>query len=93
MIAGSPCARDGLGEQWPGVSWVNEGVAVQILHEAGAEQDIIAQLAGALDGFPPGGQSPLRLAGEVASEAEGGERFDEQPAGAELTGELDRLVT
>ena len=93
LVAGSLGAGDGLGEQRPGVSWVDEGVAQQILRQAHAEQDIIAELAGALDGFPSGGKSSLGLAGVVASGAEGGERFDEQPAGVELASELDRLFT
>ena len=59
--------------------------------EALAEQDIIAELPGALDSFPSRGKSPLRLAGEVAKVAEVGERFDEEPVGVELAGELDRL--
>jgi hypothetical protein len=37
------------------VSGVDEALAQQILREAHPEQDIIAELAGAPDGFPSGG--------------------------------------
>jgi len=69
------------------------GAAPQIVHQAHAEQDIIAQLAGALDSFRCEGKSLLRLAGDEADVAKGGERFDEEPTSVELAGELDRLFT
>ena len=46
-----------------------------------------------LDSFLPMAKCSLWLAGEVVNHAEGGERFDEQPAGAEPTSEADRLFT
>ena len=91
MVAGSLYAGHGLGEQRPGASGVDEGIAQQVQRQTLAEQDIIAELAGALDGFPSGGESSLRLAGQVVNVAEGGERCDEQAVDVELAGELDRL--
>jgi len=54
MVAGSLYAGEGLGEQRPGVGGVDKGLAPQILRETHPEQDIIAELAGALDGFLSG---------------------------------------
>ena len=71
-----------------GRAGVDDGVAVKIFHQAHAEQDIIAQLPGVLDGFLSGLQSSLGLSGEVANDAVGGVRFDEQPPGVELASQL-----
>jgi len=92
MVAGSLDARDGLGEQWRSVRWLDVGVAEQVIRETLAEQDIIAELPGALDSLLSGGESSLRLAGQVAQVAEGGEGFDEEPVGAGLPGDCDRLL-
>ena len=35
--------------------WVNDGITEQIIRQAFTEQDVIAELAGALDSFLPGG--------------------------------------
>ena len=78
-------------KQLRGASRVDGVAGQQIPHQAPAQQDVIAELPGALDGFLCVGKSPVRLAGEVVSEAECAEGFDEQPVVAELASELHRL--
>ena len=70
MVAGSPGAGDGLGEQLPVASRVDEVAAQQVLHQAPAQQDIVAKLPGALDRLLPEGKSFLRLAGVEISMAQ-----------------------
>jgi hypothetical protein len=63
MVAGSPGSGDGLGEQRLGVSKVDQGLPHQVLREAEAEQDIIAELPGELDRLPAGRKSSLTVVG------------------------------
>ena len=92
LVAGSPGAGDGLGEQLPVASRVDEVAAQQVRHQALAQQDIVAELPGALDRLLPEGTSCLRLAGDEISIAARRERLDEQPLVAEPARELNRLL-
>jgi hypothetical protein len=58
--------------------------------QAEAQQEIVAELARALDGFLAKRKPPLGLAGEVAVGAQGAEGFDDQPVVPEPAGKLHR---
>jgi hypothetical protein len=83
-VAGSFGTGDGLGEQLCVASGVAGVTEQQIPHEAPTQQDVVAKLPGTLHSLLAEGQSPVRLAGVIASDAECGERLSDQPVVAEL---------
>src|SRR5215468_7297866 len=91
LIAGSSGARDGLGEQRAGLSGLDDGAGQQVGHQALAQQDIVAGLPGALDGFLPEQQAPVSLSEVEASDGEHAQGFAEQPVVVQFAAELDGL--
>jgi hypothetical protein len=91
LIAGSLGAGDGLGEQRLSPRWVDKIQAQQVPRHAHGENDIVTQGPGSFDSLGRGRKSLLRLAGEVARAAHRRQGVDEQPAGVQLAGQLDRL--
>jgi Integrase core domain len=87
-VAGSSGRADGLAVEPLATRRFDGAQGEQVRHEAAAQQDVIAELAGALDSRLAEGKCPVRLAGEVGSQAACGEGFDEQPVVAELAGDL-----
>ena len=90
LVTGPFGGGDGLGVQLPGASRVHDTDGQQPQQQAEAEQEIVAEPAGALGGFLAQRKPLLGLAGGVVGGAQGAEGFDEQPVIAEPSGQVDR---
>jgi hypothetical protein len=91
VVAGSFGTGDRLGVQRQRPDRVQRADGHQVLHQAPAQQDVVAQVAGALDRFLPGRQPSLQLAREETGGAQVSEGRDEQPVIAQAAGDLDGL--
>src|SRR5580658_5793784 len=88
LVTGSFGAGDRFANQLRGPGRVD---GQDIVGQALAQQDVVAEAAGSLDRLLPEGAPCLRLAGEVPSGAQRRKGPAEQPVVPQLAGDLDRL--